>query len=91
MKTRLLIISSLIIIGMIIVILGIAISGIPHDKTIDSSSLEYLKSLQKICTQNEDGGFVSMIDGPRWQNATHYFDVPDCQFRKLISSDHTEK
>jgi hypothetical protein len=83
MKTRLLIISSLIIIGVIIVTLSLVISGIYNDKTIDSSGLEYLKSLQKLCKQNEGGGSVSMIDGPRWQNTTHYFDVPDCKFRKL--------
>jgi hypothetical protein len=56
MKTIFLIISSLIIIGVIIVTLSLVIFGIYNDKTIDSSSLEYLKSLQKLCKQNEAEG-----------------------------------
>ncbi|MFB5621059.1 MAG: hypothetical protein ACE5RC_08030, partial [Nitrosopumilus sp.] len=90
MQTRLLIIVGLIVIGAVIVTLGIVESEIPGAKTIDSSSLEYLKSLQKLCKQNETSDSVSLIDGPRWQNTTHYFDVPDCQFVPLTSSEHAD-
>lgn len=56
----------------------------PHDPL----NLEYLRALQELCKQNENSDSVTIIDGDRWQNSTHYFDMPDCQFRKLISSDH---
>ncbi|MGY5148395.1 MAG: hypothetical protein ACW9W4_10395 [Candidatus Nitrosopumilus sp. bin_7KS] len=81
MKTRLLII--------IVIVVGIVagvLMALPNDsdKNIDPSSLEYLKALQNLCKQNENNGSVSMIDGSRWQNTTHYFDVPGCQFVPLV-------
>jgi len=79
MKNKFLLIIGIVIIAGIVGIMMILSND--SNKIINSSSLEYLRTLQKLCKQNENSDSVSVIDGPMWQNSTHYFDVPDCRFR----------
>lgn len=83
MKTRMIFAGFVIAVG-IIAMLGITVFTNDSNKIIDSSSLEYLRALQELCKQNTNNDSVSIIDGKRWENATHFFDVPDCQFRKIV-------